>query len=238
MQMMSSLDWDRPEHGHKGTTPTGEFRVYDIFRPSEDAGLHAYFVRSYSDGATVGSHFHVIDQFQVFAEGNGSFQRRDVAPVTVHFTDPYSTYGPIVAGPGGLGFFVLRTEFDPGGNYMPGSRDLLRGHTPGRNLHGEVRADGDEVIARHDDGLLSAVVRAPEGEVMDVPPSNGTRGQYILSLGGDVEIDGRVVPRWTVAFVEPTEVPPEIVSRSSDSQLLVLQFPAQLAQAESGLEES
>jgi hypothetical protein len=233
--MVTSFDWDRAEHAHKGTTPTGEFRVYDIFKPSEDGGLHAYFVRSYSDGATVGSHFHVIDQFQVFAEGQGTFQRHDIEPMTVHFTDPYSTYGPIVAGPGGLGFFVLRTQFDPGGNYMPGSRDLLRGHSPGRNVHGAIGTTDDDVIASHDDGLRSTVVRAPVDEVMVVPPSAGTGGEYILTLGGDVEIDGSTVPPWTVVFVEPTEDVPAVVSRSDDAHLLVLQFPTESVHSGSGV---
>jgi hypothetical protein len=225
MRIVSSLDWDRPELAQKGTTPTGEFRVYDIFRPADAGGLHAYFVRSYSNGATVGSHFHVVDQFQVFAEGEGTFQRHEIEPMTVHYTDPYSTYGPIVAGPGGLGFFVFRTEHDPGGNYMPGSRDLLGGHKPGRNVHGAVTPGDAEVIQAHDDGLGSAVVRAPEGENLPVPPPEGSGGEYLLTLGGEVEVDGRVVPARTVVFVDPTEPAPVVVSRSPDAEVLVLRFP-------------
>ena len=230
MQVVSSRDWDRTERGQKGTTPTGEFRVFDIFRPAEDGGLHAYFVRSFSPGATVGLHFHLVPQFQVFAEGKGTFQRHDVDPVTVHFTDPYSTYGPIVAKPEGLGFFVFRTEHDSGGNYMPGSRELLEGHHPGRNLHGTVAPDIEtsgvaEVLPLHDDGMASEVVGADEGEPLPVPSPLGSGGQYHLVLSGTVEVDGRELPPWSVVYAAPDEPALVAVARSPRSELLVLRFP-------------
>src|SRR3954451_8876249 len=117
--------WDRPELGEKGTTPSGEFRVFNVFVPELDDDPQAYLVRSHSEHATVGSHFHEHPQFQVFVEGDATFQRHHVAPVNVHFTDAYSVYGPIVAGDDGLSFFVLRPELDAGARYMPGSRELL-----------------------------------------------------------------------------------------------------------------
>ncbi len=233
MQVVSSRDWDRTELGQKGTTPTGEFRVFDIFRPAEDGGLHAYFVRSFSPGATVGLHFHLVPQFQVFAEGRGTFQRHDVDPVTVHFTDPYSTYGPIVAKPEGLGFFVFRTEHDRGGNYMPGSRELLEGHRPGRNLHGTVAPDvtttatggPGEVLPLDADGMGSVVVGAGDGERLPVPSPRGSGGQYHLVLNGTIEVDGRELPEWSVVYSAPDEPALEAVARSPRSELLVLRFP-------------
>jgi hypothetical protein len=221
MRVAPSTDWLRPERAEKGTTPTGEFRVTHVFRPDEDGGLQAYLVRSYSDRATVGTHFHEIQQYQVFVDGSGTFQRHDVGPGVVHFTDPYSVYGPIVAGPDGLSFFVLRQEFDAGGHYMPGSRDELVGR-PGRNISGNGVGT---VIDHHSDGLGADVLVAEAGETVEAPAPSGTGGQYLLLLEGSAVLDGAALARWSCVHVSPEESPVRLTGGPDGCRVAVLAFP-------------
>lgn len=186
--------WDRPEHAEKGKTPTGEFRVYNVFVPEADGDPQAYLVRSFSEHATVGSHFHEHPQFQVFVEGDGTFQRHAVAPINVHFTDAYSVYGPIIAGDDGLSFFVLRPELDAGARYMPGSREQLirRGR---RNLsvtidRDQLAADGRVKLFDDDDGLLGEAHQLAPGQMVTLPDVSTSPGCYTMILAGTCEIVG------------------------------------------------
>jgi hypothetical protein len=140
MRIAPSQELLKPALAEPGTTPGGRFRVTHLIRAEDDHGPQAYVVESDSPNAEVPLHFHVVEQFQVFLAGGGTFQRHEIRPRSVHFTDRFSTYGPIVAGDSGLTFAVLRQEFDPGGNYMPGSRDKLKGR-PGRNVEIDTETD-------------------------------------------------------------------------------------------------
>jgi hypothetical protein len=216
-----STDWLRPELAEKGTTPDGEFRVTHVFRPDEADGLQAYLVRSHSDRATVGTHFHEVPQYQVFVDGGGTFQRHEIGPGVVHFTDPYSVYGPIVAGPQGLTFFVLRQQFDGGGHYMPGSRDELVGR-PGRN----VSADGVGTLIDHDaDGVGADVIVVAPGETLVTPSPAGTGGQYLLLLDGSASLDGRDLARWSCVHVGPDEAPLRLTAGAGGCRVAVMAFP-------------
>ena len=64
-------------------------------------------------------HFHSADQYQVIVQGGGRLGVHDVGTVSVHYTDSYSAYGPIVAAGEGISWFTLRNAWDPGARYMP-----------------------------------------------------------------------------------------------------------------------
>ena len=76
--------------------------------------------------AIVRPHFHQADQYQVIVQGGGKLGVHDVATVSVHYTDSYSAYGPIVAADEGISWFTLRNAWDPGARYMPAERQQLR----------------------------------------------------------------------------------------------------------------
>src|SRR5271154_5227169 len=53
-------------------------------------------------GTVIAPHFHHVRQFQVVIEGDGArIGKHSVPPITFHYTDPDSPYGPIVPGAGG-----------------------------------------------------------------------------------------------------------------------------------------
>lgn len=57
-------------------------------------------------------HYHASDQFQIFIEGEGRLGKHDVRPVSIHYTNRYTGYGPLIANNGGIQYFVLRPSFD------------------------------------------------------------------------------------------------------------------------------
>ena len=75
--------------------------------------------------AIVHPHFHAADQYQVIVQGGGRLGLT-TSPVSVHYTDSYSAYGPIVAADEGISWFTLRNAWDPGARYMPAERQQLR----------------------------------------------------------------------------------------------------------------
>ena len=78
-------------------------------------------------------HYHASDQFQIFIEGEGKLGKHDVRPVSIHYTNSYTGYGPIAANNGGIQYFVLRPSLDVFGHgqylHKPELREKLRAHT-------------------------------------------------------------------------------------------------------------
>src|SRR5215207_4440094 len=46
-------------------------------------------------GDVIAPHFHEIAQYQVVVEGKGRIGKHALEPLTVHYTDAYTPYGPI-----------------------------------------------------------------------------------------------------------------------------------------------
>ncbi|MGO8140917.1 hypothetical protein AB9F34_33105, partial [Rhizobium leguminosarum] len=64
------------------------------------------------------SHFHIVDQFQVFIAGSGTIGRDEVRLVTVHYADHNTGYGPLIASEQGLSYLTLRSKTDAGLVYL------------------------------------------------------------------------------------------------------------------------
>ena len=108
------------------------------------------------------AHFHACDQFQVFIQGEGKLGKHALRPVSIHYTNRYTGYGPIVAGGTDFQYFVLRPSFDPlgFGQYLwkPELREKLRAHPgPKRVLMADVALTTQNVLA----GLRGAFLRTP-----------------------------------------------------------------------------
>ena len=88
-------EWEKPRNPVAGISPQG------------------YTVRQAHNNITH-AHYHQTEQWQVIVEGTGKLGRSAVAPVALHFTDPYTAYGPIVPEQEGLTYFTLRARSDPG----------------------------------------------------------------------------------------------------------------------------
>lgn len=207
---------------------------------NRDETPHAFLIDDQT-GGPIPSHFHRVAQFQVIAKGDGLLGRRPVNSVSVHYTDPYTGYGPITPGPRGLSYFTLRTQFDPGAVYLdrPGARELLR---PSRKRHMLVHAGTvnvskaatlaarsdtrlDTVIDEHEDGLAAYVARLGPGLHADGPSPARCGGQYYLVIAGELLHEDTPLPFLSCIFVSANENPPQFRAGSGGAEALVLNFP-------------
>lgn len=208
----------------------GDYRVTDLFSAplATGPGPQCFYVESLTPSSTIRPHFHVVDQFQVFLEGDGRLGSAPVEPVLVHYSDAYTPYGPIVAGPVGVRYMTLRTAGDPGGRPMPEARqERLR--LGGRHITVRIPTDAPpggfyDLVAPHGDGLAVHVLDLGPGEARRAPsPSHG--GRHILVVSGGLVLEGRIHPRGSVVYGSPSDEPLEVVAAEEGLSLLVLQFP-------------
>lgn len=198
-------------------------------------------------GSTVLAHYHSQDQFQLFVDGNGTMGRHSVTALTLHYSNRYTGYGPIVAGQEGLSYYVLRPSFDMlgSGQYLirPELRDKLKTH-PGPKL--SIVADPivpdtpeslraltgvvvkkllDEPTRDSERGLAAELISMAAGtEYSGIEPSSGS-GQVLLVIAGSAEHNGnRLLPRAGVA-ITPEEPPLRIRASGDGAQVLLLQYP-------------
>lgn len=156
-------------------------------------------------------HFHEVEQFQVFLEGEGKLGRTNdgIHPIVVHYTDAYTGYGPINASVHGLSYFALRPRKDPGAIYLhkEGYRERLR---PSLKRHFTIPViKSTEPVLAHlkqpvveslfddatyvmTDGLAAFMVRLGPGQVFSGQSSGNTGGQYVVVLQGEVKQIGQV----------------------------------------------
>lgn len=201
-----------------------------LFRP-EETGLQAFLLEDLSEDPVIRPHFHTVNQFQVFVRGDGAIGKHKLQPVSVHYADAYSPYGPIVGGKSGIAFFTLRAEADrpPFLNFMPESKDRMTCKA-GRNLAADYRvvpgrAAGSAKLLDGAAGLHAGVVAAGAGECFTTLAPNTGGGQYHLVLDGSVRIEGHTLAALSCIAVWPEDDAPAYVAGNSGAQVLVVQFP-------------
>ena len=193
-------------------------------------------------GAVVKPHFHQADQFQVVVQGGGRLGRHDVGCVAVHYTDPFSAYGPIVASDEGVSWFTLRNSWDPGARYMPAERERLRAARAryqhrestaaplpalsAAELAGVTEAGCMSVLEHTPDGLGSWRYRIPAlGAITGPDPADGG-GQFWVVLAGTAAMAGSAwLPGNSCVFVGPGDAELDVTAAEAGAEVLCLQFP-------------
>ena len=183
-------------------------------------------------------HFHEVPQFQVIVEGHGTLGKQEVQPLTLHYTNAYTGYGPIGAAEDGMAFFTLRNQFDAGGaRYFPAGRSFMKpapkrhrvsGHlalSDATTLHSRRSAMLDAVFAPEADGLAAWLLRAVPGTSTQTPAPEQGGGQYVLVAGGSLLHDGMTFPRLSCVYVSCDEGPLTLQAGSEGLEVLILQFP-------------
>jgi hypothetical protein len=196
-------------------------------------GPQAFLVELEKPGHVIKPHFHHVDQFQIVVDGGGRLGKHELYPVTVHYTDSFTPYGPIVAGDDGLKFFNFRPCADVGAEYMPGARERLLRHA-GRNLVAETTAAKPSeavgltvtpMIEQHPDGLEVTDILAGPNESLPNGVAGGG-GRYELVLTGSVTVEGSVYKRWACVFTSAgSELPPRVAGPEG-AHVLVAQAPS------------
>ncbi|MDE2005858.1 MAG: hypothetical protein KGI51_04765 [Rhodospirillales bacterium] len=171
----------------------------------------------------VEAHFHQADQFQVVVAGEGTLGTHAVRPVAVHFTGPYTAYGPIRAGAEGLSYYTLRNGWDPGARYMPGARAELPRPRSHREAVGSIEAP--EVLAEAPDGMGARRIPLAPGEAIAGPDPASGGGQYWLVLSGALAGDAGALGAGSCIFVRPDEAPFAPEAGADGAEVLLMQFP-------------
>ena len=88
-------------------------------------GPQAHLAVQGSKTTPLPTHFHGVDQFQVFVRGGGVVGRHGVRRGVAHYADRDTVYGPLCPGPEGMAYLTLRPAHDPGASFMPDAREVL-----------------------------------------------------------------------------------------------------------------
>jgi len=214
--------WDKPKTPEPGVSP------------------QAYTVRQEHQNITH-AHYHQTEQWQVIIEGKGKLGRADVAPVALHFTDPYTAYGPIVPEPEGLTYFTLRARSDPGARMLtaPGAKEAIRPSKRRFILKGAsdlriatpeaMRARKetalDVIVEPHADGLASWMLRLPPGARATWPAECGGAARHIMVAAGSLMHEGKPLPYESLAFAFAGEGGPDAYAGPDGAEVLVMQYP-------------
>ena len=195
-------------------------------------GPQAYLVEHLDPGSRIYPHFHDMDQFQVFVGGRGKMGKQTMPPVTAHYADGYSPYGPIVAEGRGVSYFTLRLASASGGWRMPGNRHLMPG-SAGRTFSVSFE-DYAQPLPRGDAVRRTLWGPAEDGlEVigMRIGPDTGAKGdapaggQYVIVCSGFLKHEGRKLTPKSLLFFEAGDAVPAFAAGADGASLLVLQYP-------------
>ena len=217
---------------------TGYWRSDLILSSESDSPAPQAFLIQQDPDTVIGSHFHVQNQFQVVAEGEGTLGRHRVAPINVHYASRHTGYGPIMAGSRGLSYFTLRAVTTPHAYFLPESRDQMQS-LPKRNLLGHsvalsgaatlcarTEAAVETIIEPQPDGVAAWLLRLPPNAAL-VPPERAEGADRFYLIGEGVMIArSERLPRFATAFVSSDERDFEPVAGAEGLEVLALQFPA------------
>ncbi|OVZ57269.1 hypothetical protein CDO44_19445 [Pigmentiphaga sp. NML080357] len=202
------------------------------------AGQPQAFTIEMTPGQEFGAHYHTVDQYQVILHGEGRIGRREVSTYSVHYTDRYTGYGPLVAGESAMHYMTLRAEADPGPQYMgqPGARERMRPSKRRFLLKCDIPTLGAEELARleqpridtlfpaHDDGVLALAWRlGPSMTALAPDPAQGG-GQFLLVMDGELLLD-EPLGRHSTIFVHPGDESVAMRAGAAGAQVLLMQFP-------------
>jgi len=170
--------------------------------------------------SVVAAHFHEANQWQVVVVGGGMLGSHAVAPGAVHYSNAFSAYGPIAAGPEGVWYFTLRNGYDRGAQYLPGARDALRGVT--RKFR---EATGHGAVPLAEDGLGAWHHRLAPGERLTGPDPAGGEGQFWVVADGTLRTADGALPRLSLVFVGPEEPAFAAEAGEAGAEVVLVQYP-------------
>jgi hypothetical protein len=215
------------ERGREVTVRGNLYTQHHLFEPSPDSPVQAYLLHLRTPGGQIKPHFHDRDQFQVFVEGEGRFGKHGVRPLTVHYADRFSPYGPIVAGEAGIKFFTLRAHVDSGARYMPGSHGEMK-QRAGRSVSamvGEAVPGVQVLLEASPDGLAAWGIRLGPTEPLRPPPEPHGLGEFWLVASGSLRLDEQSLGRWSCVWLDSSEHRPSVQADAEGCLVMVMRLP-------------
>lgn len=217
-------------------------RTAETVEPDPNAIYPVAFLVEKDPHGVIAPHFHAVEQFQVMVAGACKFGTHDIDGVAVHYTGPYSSYGPVIGTEKGYAFFTLRNGYDAGAQYMPEKRLTLR-EGRAKWQHREAVADvpgvldagglaalaapqSETLITQAPDGVGAWRHQLPAGARLTGPDPASGGGQYWLVLSGSlVVVDPAPLSPKSCVFVGPDEAAITATAGPGGAEFLCLQFP-------------
>jgi hypothetical protein len=181
-------------------------------KPQAGAPLPMLYLVEQDANTTIPAHFHQVTQFQVAVAGGGTLGERDLRPVTVHYTNAFTGYGPLHASGEGLSYFTVRNAFDPGLRPLPEAKQELldaRQTPAGRqplNIVAEpvavsthIEQSTQQSLLAHENGagaLMHRLPQAAEFHAKGLP-----QDRVWLLISGRARVDGVEVGAMDGVFV-------------------------------------
>ncbi|WP_043358820.1 hypothetical protein [Belnapia sp. F-4-1] len=204
--------------------------------PGPEAVYPVAFLVEQPAGSVVASHFHEANQFQIVVAGHGTLGSHPVEPVAVHYSNAFSAYGPITAGPAGLQYFTLRNGYDRGARYLPAAREEMRGVK--RRFRdafaGPVAPDAavpeegtsTVLIPEAADGMGAWRLRLPPGAPLEgLDPASGDGQFWVVTAGSLHASAGEILPPLSCIFVAPDEPSFAAAAGETGLEVVMVQFP-------------
>jgi hypothetical protein len=214
------------------------FDSYVFFgaREAEGDGPQMY-MNEVDRGVELGSHFHRVDQFQVFFGDEGSvFQRKPIPELLVHYTDAFSVYGPFTAAPDrDLFYATIRARSTNFGGAMPEFKDQrpYRGH---RQMSAEVRSWSaadvpssglakETIFHETEDGMAASLFRLAGHAGHLIPKGTANSGTAFCVVAGSVLSEGQEYGPRSLGWLGPGETTSELVAGPNGACVIAMTFP-------------
>jgi hypothetical protein len=191
------------------------------------------FIASQEQICVLPTHFHAADQFQLIIAGTGKIGGHKVSVGTIHYSDAYTPYGPVVPGNDGLSYLTLRPRYNYAYHVLPECKELLqqkmRVHRGAQKI---VETDLDQslpagnlLLWSRSDGVAVSRIDAGPDEQLSVEPS--ASGRFCVVMRGAVHFQGRRCPEKTCIWLGPGETLPAVAADSEGAVVVVLSFAPQ-----------
>jgi hypothetical protein len=223
-------------------TDHGPVRGLTLFgAPSAvEDGPQCHYAEAQEADSFLRAHFHEVDQFQLFLEGDGRIGSTPIEPILVQYADAYTPYGPIVGKTMGRRFLTLRVRPSVGPFYLP-ERRAERRRLDGRQVSGRHIPDAHghdarwrPVIGPEADGMAAfAADLAPGDELAGIDDVDGD-GQFYVVARGTLHHEGREHPKLSTAFVAPDEARPRFTAGTDGVTLVAVNFPVSAVASAAG----
>lgn len=189
------------------------------------------------------SHFHIVDQFQLFMAGSGTIGRDDAAGIVAHYADHHTGYGPLVAGAQGMSYLTLRPKTDAGlvKLSVPNVREQLKPTKRRHRVSSKVVLSIPPVLQNRDDvaietvmeerpgddGMTSRVYRLGAKMEAEGPATEGTGGYYVIVMNGSLIRDGAEYEPWSLLWVSHHDSAPTLEAGEKGLEAMICVFPEQ-----------
>lgn len=189
------------------------------------------------------AHFHIVDQFQVFVEGNGTIGKDSAGPIVVHYADHHTGYGPLVASPYGMTYLTLRSKTDAGLNFLrePHIREKLQPTKRRHRMSSQIVLSNEPLLQHRtevsiedalepredDEGISVKMIRMGPHMTVKAPETKNSGGEYLIVLNGTLEHEGQSLPKYSLLFVRADEEPPVLTAGPLGLEIMATRFPVE-----------